>query len=122
MSFGIWIELGEVVHALLGRKVSPESAEAWEEKEESVIEVEGPVEESQGWASENFLYFSDLSNFFSTTLAVIMSLVDEIVLSQWYKRKSRSSLVIRLEVCNSVVFLELALKDCPIAPTVWDFY
>ena len=27
MSFGIWIELGEVVHALLGRKVSPESAE-----------------------------------------------------------------------------------------------
>ena len=55
MSFGIWIELGEVVNALLGRKVSPDSAEAWEEKEDSSIEVEEPVEESQGWASENFL-------------------------------------------------------------------
>ena len=85
MYLGIWIELslGKEVHTLLGRKTSPESAEAWEEKEESRFEVEGTGDESHSWASENFLCFSNFSNFLFTAAAVMVSLVEEMVLSQW---------------------------------------
>ena len=96
------------MHTLLGRKTSPESAEALEEKEESRFEVDGTGDESHSWASEYFLCFSDFSNFLITAAAVMVSLVEEMVLSQWYSRKSRSSLVMRLEVC--ICFVEISKR------------
>ena len=67
------------MHTLLGRKTSPESAEAWEEKEELRFEVEGTGDESHSWASEYFLCFSYFSNFLFTAAVVMVSLVEEMV-------------------------------------------
>ena len=86
------------MHTLLGRKASPESADVWEE---SRFEVEGTGEDSQSWASENFLYFFNFSNFLFTAAAVMVSL---------YSRKSRSSLLMKLEVCICFRVISITLN------------
>ena len=77
MFLGIWIglSLGKEVHTLLGRKTSPESAEAWEEKEESRFEVDGTGDESHSWASEYFL--CDISHCFTKPAILQWSICEE---------------------------------------------
>ena len=80
-----------VEHARLGRNSSLDS---WEDAEGG---VELGVGAEAGVGGEGAADFSLLASFFRTASLVLWSAVDETVFLQWFFRKSRSSLVMRLE-------------------------
>ena len=83
--------LGVVEQARLGRNSSLDS---WEDAEGG---VELGVGAEAGVGVEGAADFYLLASFFRTASLVLWSAVDETVFLQWFFRKSRSSLVMRLE-------------------------
>ena len=89
--------LGVVEQARLGRN---SSLDLWEDAEGGV-EVGVGVEAGVGVGVEGAADFSLLASFFRTASLVLWSAVDETVFLQWFFRKSRSSLVMRLYTCQA---------------------
>ena len=102
------VPVGRGVQIRFGVNSSPESKEMLGEESENcpgskVVGVFGEL-----LVEANLRYLSFLASFFSTRTFVVLSCVELIVLSQWLRRKSLSSSVMRPEVCRD--FLEISKR------------